>query len=158
MEQIFPFLGIRFIAINDNYDSAECTGGIAEIDVAFKGILYDFYSEDLSEKVKTSLSVRRANGKYIAAFAPYGYRKSEKDKYKLEVDEFASQIVKRIFREYLSGKSMYKIAEKLNQEGIDTPGVYIAMQEGNEKQLAKYCEKKPLWTNVAVGLTYGQLL
>lgn len=151
MEQILPFLGIRFIAINDNYDSAECTGGIAEIDVAFKGILYDFYSEDLSEKVKTSLAVRRANGKYIAAFAPYGYRKSETDKYKLEVDEFASQIVKRIFREYLSGKSMYKIAEKLNQEGIDTPGVYIAMQEENEKQLAKYREKKPLWTNVAVG-------
>ena len=71
MEQIFPFLGIRFIAINDNYDSAECTGGIAEIDVVFKGILYDFYSEDLSEKVKTSLAVRRANGKYIAAFAPF---------------------------------------------------------------------------------------
>lgn len=59
MEQIFPFLGIRFISINDNYDSAECTGGIAELDVAFKEILYDFYSEDLSEKVKTSLSVRR---------------------------------------------------------------------------------------------------
>lgn len=151
MEQIFPFLGIRFIAINDNYDSAECAGGIAEIDVAFKGILYDFYSEDLSEKVKTSLAVRRANGKYIAAFAPYGYRKSETDKYKLEVDKFASQIVKRIFREYLSGKSMYKIAEELNREGIDTPGVYIAMQEKNEKQLAKYRKKKPLWTNVAVG-------
>lgn len=151
MEQIFPFLGIRFIAINDNYDSAECTGGIAEIDVAFKGILYDFYSEDLSEKVKTSLAVRRANGKYLAAFAPYGYRKSENDKHKLEVDEYASQIVKRIFREFLSGKSMYKIAEALNLEGIETPGVYIATRENNENQLAKYREKKPLWSNVAVG-------
>ena len=150
MEQIFPFLGIRFIAINDNYDSAECTGGIAEIDVAFKGILYDFYSEDLSEKVKTSLAVRRANGKYLAAFAPYGYRKSETDKHQLEVDEYASQIVKRIFREFLSGKSMYKIAEALNLEGIETSGVYIATRENNENQLAKYREKKSLWSNVAV--------
>ena len=52
LEQIFPFMGVRFIAINDNYDSKDFVGGIGEIDVAFKGILYDFYSEDLSEKIK----------------------------------------------------------------------------------------------------------
>lgn len=47
------------------------------------------------------------------------------------VDEFASEIVKRIFREFLYGKSMYKIAEGLNRDGIDSPGVYIAIQENN---------------------------
>lgn len=126
MEQIFPFLGIRFISINDNYDSAECIGGIAEHDVAFKGILYDFYSEDLSEKVKTSLSVRRASGRYLAPFAPYGYRKAENDKHKLEVDEEAAHIVKRIYNEYICGSSMYQIAQKLNEEHVITPAEYIS--------------------------------
>ena len=91
-----------------------------------------------------TLDAKRGSGKYISDFAPYGYIKSPEDKHKLLVDESASQIVKRIFREYLSGKSMYKIAEALNHEGIVTPGVYIAMQEENESQLAKYREKKPL--------------
>ena len=58
-EQILPFMGIRFIAINDSYDSSECEGGVGEIDVAFKALLYDFYSEDLSQKVKSALTVRK---------------------------------------------------------------------------------------------------
>ena len=148
-------MGVRFIAINDNYDSADYVGGIGEIDVAFKGILYDFFSEEQSSKVSLTLDTKRGNGKYIATYAPYGYVKSPEDKHKLVVDEFASQIVKRIFKEFLSGKSMYKISEGLNRDGIDTPGVYIAMQSGSEKQLARYREKKPLWNNVAIGRILG---
>ena len=155
IEQIFPFMGVRFIAINDNYDSADYVGGIGEIDVAFKGILYDFFSEEQSSKVSLTLDTKRGNGKYIATYAPYGYVKSPEDKHKLVVDEFASQIVKRIFKEFLSGKSMYKISEGLNRDGIDTPGVYIAMQSGSEKQHARYREKKPLWNNVAIGRILG---
>lgn len=131
IEQIFPFMGVRFIAINDHYDSNDYVGGIGEIDVAFKGILYDFFSEEQSQKVSSTLDAKHSNGKYIAAFAPYGYVKSPEDKHKLVVDEFASEIVKRIFREFLYGKSMYKIAEGLNRDGIDSPGVYIAIQENN---------------------------
>ena len=85
-----------------------------------------------------------AGDRYERADAPYGYVKSPEDNHKLDVDDFASQIVKRIFKEFLSGKSMYKIAEGLNRDGIDTPGVYIAVQSGSEKQLARYREKKPL--------------
>lgn len=151
IEQIFPFMCVRFIAINDHYDSNDYVGGIGEIDVAFKGILYDFFSEEQSQKVSSTLDAKRSNGKYIAAFAPYGYVKSPEDKHKLVVDEVASEIVKRIFREFLDGESMYKIAEGLNRDGIDSPGVYITIQENNEKQLAKYREKKALWNNVAVG-------
>ena len=116
IEQILPFMGVRFIAINDNYDSSDYVGGIGEIDVAFKGILYDFFSEEQSVKVSITLDAKRGSGKYISAFAPYGYMKSPVDKHKLVVDEYAGQIVKRIFREYLSGKSMYKIAESLNEK------------------------------------------
>ena len=69
VEQIFPFMGVRFIAINDNYDSRDYAGGIGEIDVAFKGILYDFYSEDLSEKIKSSFKIKKAQGQYISSSA-----------------------------------------------------------------------------------------
>lgn len=148
MEQIFPFLEIRFISINDNYDSAECTGGIAEIDVAFKGILYDFYSEDLSEKVKTSLSARRASGKYLAPFAPYGYWKSENDKHKLEVDEEAAHIVKRIYNEYICGSSMYQIAQKLNEEHVITPAEYISRKGYHDT--FNYVGKTRTWTSATV--------
>lgn len=97
IEQILPFMGVRFIAINDNYDSSDYVGGIGEIDVAFKGNLYDFFSEEQSVKVSTTLDAKRGSGKYISAFAPYGYMKSPVDKHKLVVDEYAGQIVKRIF-------------------------------------------------------------
>ena len=88
IEQIFPFMGVRFIAINDNYDSNDYVGGIGEIDIAFKGILYDFFSEEQSQKVTTTLDVKRGSGKYIAAYAPFGYVKSLEDKHKLVVDEY----------------------------------------------------------------------
>jgi len=151
IEQIFPFMGIRFISINDNYDSKDHIGGIGEIDISFKTLLYDFYSEDLSEKVKSSLKTIRSNGNYIAAYAPYGYVKSPEDKHQLVVDEVASRIVKRIFRDYKSGISMYMIARNLNDEGIVSPGIYIAEMEGNERMLARYTQKKPLWNVVAIG-------
>lgn len=60
-------------------------------------MLYDFYSEDLSEKVKTSLKTIRSNGNYVAAYAPYGYMKSPEDKHQLVIDEVVFKIVKRIF-------------------------------------------------------------
>ena len=62
IEQIFPFMGVRFIAINDNYDSNDYVGGIGEIDIAFKGILYDFFSEEQSQKVTTTLDAKRGSG------------------------------------------------------------------------------------------------
>ena len=151
IEQIFPFMEIRFISINDNYDSKNHIGGIGEIDISFKTLLYDFYSEDLSEKVKSSLKTIRSNGNYIAAYAPYGYMKSPEDKHQLVVDEVASKIVKRIFRDYKSGISMYMIARNLNDEGIISPGIYIAEKEGNKRMLARYRQKKPLWNVVAIG-------
>lgn len=58
----------------------------------FKTLLYDFYSEDLSEKVKTYLKTIRSNGNYIAAYAPYGYVKGPEDKHQLVIDEVASKI------------------------------------------------------------------
>lgn len=129
-EQILPFMGIRFIAINDSYDSSECEGGVGEIDVAFKALLYDFYSEDLSQKIKTSLTVRKEQGKFMNVYAPYGYRRCEHDRYQLEIEPEGAEVIRRIFSEYASGKSMSKIALGLNADGIDSPAVYIKKRDG----------------------------
>lgn len=148
VEQIFPFMGVRFIAINDNYDSRDYAGGIGEIDVAFKGILYDFYSEDLSEKIKSSFKIKKAQGQYIAALPPYGYMKNPKDKHKLIVDPEAAVIVKRIFREYLDGTSAYSIAQRLNEDGVETRSVYFERRFGYNCRGNR--EKALLWTAMSV--------
>ena len=131
-EQIFPFMGIRFIAINDNYDSSLCEGGVGEIDVAFKALLYDFYSEDLSQKVKSAIAVRKEQGKFMNTYAPYGYKKCEKDRYMLEIDLKGAEVVRRIFADYASGKGILKISAELNKEGVDAPAAYIRKRDGKD--------------------------
>ena len=148
LEQIFPFMGVRFIAINDHYDSNDYVGGIGEIDVAFKELLYDFYSEDLSEKVRTSLKARKAKGKFIACYAPYGYKKSKEDKNKLEIDGEAAEVVRRIFREYLDGVSMFRIAKNLNEDGVPARSDYARAQGINFA--IRQVNDRPVWNTASV--------
>ena len=148
VEQILPFMGITFVAVNDHYDSRDYCGGITSYDVALKSVLYDYYSEDLSVKVKSSLKMRRDSGKYIAAFAPYGYRKSKEDKHRLEIDPEVAAVVRRIFQEYADGRTMYAIADGLNQDGIDSPGKYI--EKRDQKDYSGNRWDKSGWGNVAV--------
>lgn len=124
MEKIFPYLGVRFIAINDNYDSIEKHIQVNNIMIPFKNLLNDAYCRDISIKIRSHLEVKRRRGDFVGAFAPYGYQKSESNKNKLEIDEEAAQVVRSIFRFYLQGSSAYKIAEKLNKENILTPMDY----------------------------------
>ena len=130
MELIFPFMNIRFISLGDNYDSDKCEGGIGELDIAFKSLIYDFYSEDISIKVKSSLQVQRANGNYIASIAPYGYLKNPEDHHKLIADPEAARIVTRIFKEYKDGFSLSSISYGLNAENIIPPAIYIQKRDG----------------------------
>ena len=147
VEQIFPFMGIRFIAINDNYDSNEYIGGIADIDVQFKSLLYDFYSKDLSDKIITALDARKDNGMFIGVCAPFGYRKSEESIYKIEVDEEAAAIVRRIFDLRIGGAKIAEIVRTLNGEGIDTPAKYL---ERKGLYGTFYTKGEPLWTDYKV--------
>lgn len=88
------------------------------------------------------MDAKRSNGKYIAAFAPYGYVKSPEDKHKLVVDEVASEIVKRIFREFLDGKSMYKILEGLNRDGIDSRECILPSRKTMKSNLQNIVRKR----------------
>ncbi len=121
LEQIFPFLGIRFISINDNYDSASYQGNTSDFEMNFKNLLYDLYSKDLSQKVKTALSTKKENGQYVSANAPFGYEKSMDDRHMLVICEDEAKVVQKIFSLTLQGLTSFQIAKKLNQENVSTP-------------------------------------
>lgn len=149
IEKIFPYLGVRFIAVNDNYDSLTNDTQTNNIIIPFKNLLNDAYCRDISIKIRSNLEVKRKRGDFVGPFAPYGYRKSEEDKNKLEIDEEAAEVVRSIFRMYLQGSNAYKIAEKLNKKNILTPMDYkkengSAFYTGFKKNL------KSQWTHMHV--------
>ena len=78
MNQIFPFMGVRFIAVNDHYDSRDHAGSTAPIDTAFRTLLYDLYSKDISVKVKTSLKINVPMENMFSDRFPLGMRKAGK--------------------------------------------------------------------------------
>ena len=121
VEQIFPFMGVRFISINDHYDSEQIQGGIGTMDVSFKFLLYDLYSKDLSVKVKTALNIQKEMGNYISANSPFGYEKGKENKHMLFIKEDEAIVVKRIFDMTLNGYTCKQIAGQFNKEGIKTP-------------------------------------
>lgn len=124
IEKIFPYLGVRFIAINDNIDTASSASAADEMLIPFKNLINDAYCRDISVKVRSHLDIKRKNGQYIGSFAPYGYKKSPEDKNQLIVDESAATIVRQIFKWKLEGMSGSRIADKLNELGIPTPMQY----------------------------------
>lgn len=124
LEQVFPFLGVRVVSVNDGYDSAMLDGQTGGIEVAFKNLVYSFYSRDLSHKVKSAVETRMKRGEYIGPYGFFGYRKDPEDIHKLVVDEEAAVIVRRIFRMVGEGMRRNEIVKILNEEGVPTPAVY----------------------------------
>ena len=97
LEQIFPFMGVRFISVNDKYDSDKYAGNVADIDVNFKNLLYDLYSKDLSMKVKASLRAVKEQGKAVCSTPPFGYMKDPEDRHKFIIAKDEAAVVRRIF-------------------------------------------------------------
>lgn len=125
LEQIFPMMGIRFIAINDNYDNANTESSDSDsIVVPFKNLLNDSYCRDISIKVRSQLDMKRRKGEFIGGYAIYGYCKDKRNKNRLVVDEYAADIVRSIYRRKLEGMSAQAIAEQLNSEDVLAPSEY----------------------------------
>lgn len=120
LEQLFPRWGVRFIAVNDQYDSARNTDAAQQMAV-FKNVFNDFYAADASAKVRTSLGILKRQGKFLGRQAPYGYRIDPADRYHLLPDEETAPVVQRIFGLFLGGASRTAIAAALNQEGLPSP-------------------------------------
>ena len=124
LDQIFPFLGVRFIAVNENYDSKNSIGSSVSLDVSLKAMVYEMYSRDISEKIRCVQQAKMKKGEYLCAIAFYGYKRSATQKNKLEVDGKVADVVRRIFQMAVGGMTPTQIALRLNAEGIPSPLVY----------------------------------
>lgn len=124
LDQVFPFLGVRFIAVNEGYDSRQETGSTVSLDVSLKAMVYEMYSRDISEKINCVKQAKMRRGEYLGGIGFYGYKKSETEKNKLVVDEPAAEVVRRIFRMASEGMIPAHIALELNREGIPSPLMY----------------------------------
>ena len=117
IEIIFPDYDIRYIAINDGVDTAKSENEM----MAFKNIFNDWYARDCSKKVKAVLQSKGMAGKPLAPFPPYGYKKSDNDKMKWEIDEESAEVVRRIYKMFIDGYGVCKIAKILTEEKILAP-------------------------------------
>lgn len=121
MDIIFPAYGCRFIALNDHVDTINKGDEMVTI---FKNVFNDFYARDTSNKIKAVKQSTFRAGKYIGAYAPYGYKKDPDDKHRFLVDEPAAAVVRRIFELRGSGMGMRRIAKLLNEENVTPPRDY----------------------------------
>ena len=148
IERLFPFLGVRFIAINDNFDSADDAALSNNIIVPFKNLINDAYCRDISIKIRSHLEVKRKRGEFIGAFPVYGYMRGE-DKNKLIVDPCAAEIVKEIFAMKMEGMSQQAIADELNRLVVLSPAEY-KKEQGSGYKTVFQTHSRAKWTAVAV--------
>ena len=142
LEKVCPFLGLRFIAVNDNYDSVSPSSN-AQLSASLANIVNDFYARDISRKVSTALHTKMEKGEYIGSWEKYGYLKDPENKNHLIVNPDTASVVRMIFEWRSTGMSYMGINRKLNEMGIPSPGQYKAdrgiVTNNNQK------ERKILW-------------
>ncbi len=124
IQKIFPMLGVRFIAINDGYDSADTENQSNDFVLPFKNLINDSYCRDISIKSRSNLEVKRRNGEFVGNFAVFGYMRSPDDKHKLIVDEEAAVVVRNIFNWKQEGWNAQQIANHLNKLHFPSPMEY----------------------------------
>lgn len=135
-EVYFPKKGVRYIAIDDSYDSSFSKTDI----VPFKNVLNEMYARDISKKIRSALSAHMHSGSFIGAFAPYGYMKDPKDKHHLIPDPVSSAVVRDIFCMAASGLTPTEIARDLNSKNILSPSAYRVLKYGSTPHV------NPDWT------------
>ena len=118
-EKTFPALGVRYIAVNDGYDSARADTGSIDPSL-FKNLMNDIYARDCSNKVLRAKRTLQRQGKYLGS-APYGYKLDPADKYHLVPDPDTAPIVQRIYALFLAGETRTHIARLLMQEQVPCP-------------------------------------
>lgn len=124
LEQIFPVLGVRFIAVNSNYDSNRYIGKTMDPDMAVSNLVNYLYSRDISKKVKSGFRTRWKQGISTSARPPYGYIKDKTVNGGWCIDTEAAKIVKLIFEKASEGWGTGQIAGYLNEQGFDTPSIH----------------------------------
>lgn len=143
-EEYFIEHNIRYIAVNDGIDTMSDNGN--EL-AAFHHVLNEFYPKEVSKKVRQVKKKSAEQGKFMGSQAPYGYKKSPQDKHILIIDDEAASIMQRIFNEYANGDSARMIADRLNDEGINSPRFYHYEKMGRENPLKT---EKNVWGSATI--------
>ena len=119
-EIYFPEHNVRYIALLDNIDTY-FDAGMNDM-APFKGVINDMYVRDISKKIRSSLIERKKAGNFLGVTAPYGYQKDPNNKFHLIINEKEAEVVKRVFRLYLEGNGLTRIAQILTKDEIPVPG------------------------------------
>ena len=121
LEKIFPFLGVRFISITDNFDSFTCDDAESALMSPLKNMVNDVYAKDISRKIITSFRQRQETGDFLPGNPPYGYIKSKERQFRYDVDEKVAPYIRMLFEWKAAGVSHAEMARRLNDMGAVTP-------------------------------------
>jgi len=125
IEKIFPFLGVRFIAVADGYDTETEDNHTTHMATEIKNLINDMYAKDFSTKARLSLEQRRQEGSYVGGPPPYGYKAVWEGKLRrLVPDENTAGIIRQIYRKFLETESYKAVADDLNKSRVNPPSVY----------------------------------
>lgn len=146
LEKVFPFLGVRFISVNDNYDSKYPSQNgdninSSNLTVVLKNLVNDIYARDISKKIKSVAAMKHRKGMFSGNYAPYGYLKSPADKNKFVINGETAPVVRDMFKWKSEGMGNAAIARKLNASGVLSPSNYLYSK--GLLQNKKYAEKIP---------------
>ncbi len=135
IESVFPFMNVRFISINDNFDSSRERLSHENLIIGFKSLMNEFYSRDISKKIIAGRNARRKEGFITTSHIPYGYKLSE-DKRQLVINDETAPVVKKIFEWRLSGARFSEIIKRLNTLAVPSPGQYLCLSGKGYKKFA----------------------
>ena len=125
IEKIFPFLGVRFIAVSDGIDTGDKGNDTKQMASEIKNLVNDMYAKDFSKKAKTGLKQRREAGSYVGGPPPYGYKAVWEGKVRrLVPDENTAGIVKHIYQSFIEKESYKAVTDDLNRRRVNPPAVY----------------------------------
>lgn len=141
-DEVLPSIGCRFVALSDGIDSEQEDSDMLPL----LSLLGDFYLKDISRKIKAVLRSKAENGECLMAYVPYGYQKSPEDKHRLVIDEYAAEVVRKIYSLRLQNTGFAAIARQLNNEGILPPRAYWNRKNGKENAKGSY----NLWRDATV--------
>ncbi len=149
VEKFFPEHNVRYVAVCDNIDTVFNSNDM----LLFKSAYNDMYVKDISNKIRASLNIKKRNGEFVGAYAPYGYQKNPENKHQLIIDEPSALIVKRIFKMFIQGNSISKIAITLTEDKIPIPSIYKNMNRGLKSSLFGIWTPRTL-TDILTNPTY----
>lgn len=145
MEQIFPLLGVRYIAINSSYDSNDYIGNTIGLEMSVMNLVNTLYSKDLSKKVKSGVEAKWKSGKSTSSRPAFGYQRDPEDKSQWIIEPVAAAIVRRIFDMALEGSTSRDIVDALNADKVMTPGKYREQYGFVKRTNRKVKDEEWLW-------------